>query len=897
MSTESTTTLEEIVKSGVKLTPMMEQYYNIRRQYPGILLMFRMGDFYEVFFEDAVNASRLLNISLTHRGKLGEHKIPMAGMPHHAAGTYIDRLTAMGMKVAICEQVEDPKQAKGIVKRAVTQVVSPGMPYDLDKSSKADNSFMASTFKSNDGYFMTFVDYTTGDFFGMCVDTEEALLEKLNIYRPKEFITYLGQWDSSEKMTEYTSRESLLKTHLSEDYFNEKYTSLYIERLIPTYKRDQVLKLNKDIISPIGALSYYICSTQSVEELSHFRPFQMLNSEDDMKITYPTLVGLEIFPKNKDDYKSSIVGFLDHTKTSMGTRKLKTIFQSPLRSHEKIKLRQDTIQYFLNHHDKLENTRDSLADIRDLERIMAKVTTGKVNGGDLLNLAKAQVAFNDIIKNLKGLPTVLPSFSKKETESLNSLSDEIFKTINDEIGANLDKGNLIKPGANKSRDKLAKLTTNATDSLLELETKYREETSIPNLKVKHNNVAGYFIEISKSHTKKVPAHFIRRQTLVNSERYQSPELADFEKEVLSAKDKLSKLERKIFDSIVRIVQENSLTILSLAHAISLIDVFQSFSWAAFQEDFSRPLISKKKKEINISQGWHPLIKAAIKDQFVKHDIQLNKDSFFGLITGPNMAGKTTVMREVAIIQFLTQIGSFVPAEKVEVSLCDYIFSRLGASDDIIKGQSTFMVEMSETAEILRHATDESLIILDEIGRGTSTYDGLSIAWSLVEHFVNKTKALTLFSTHYHELIDLVDTIETAKNLTVKTINENGNVQFLYQLIEEGAGQSFGIHVAKLAGLPNSILKRSTEILGKLEQNHNHANDVLVSALNTQKTRDQLDLFSLSPVEDNKNKELEAKIIFQDTTSPIIKEIESLDIMNMTPMQAIVKLHEIKQHLN
>jgi len=377
----------------------------------------------------------------------------------------------------------------------------------------------------------------------------------------------------------------------------------------------------------------------------------------------------------------------------------------------------------------------------------------------------------------------------------------------------------------------------------------------------------------------VPSEFVRRQTLVNSERYQSPELAEFEKEMISAKDKLSKLERTIFDKIVKSVQSNSQTILNLANALALIDVFQSFAWSAFQEDFVKPVLSTKKKNICIHQGWHPLIKSAIKDQFVKHDINLDAKKFFGLITGPNMAGKTTVMREVAIIQFLTQIGSFVPATSAEVSLCDYIFSRLGASDDIIKGQSTFMVEMSETAEILRHATDESLIILDEIGRGTSTYDGLSIAWSLVEHFVKDTKALTLFSTHYHELIDLVDTLTEAKNLTVKTVNENGNVQFLYQLIEEGAAQSFGIHVAKLAGLPNSILKRSTEILSKLEKTHNHANDVLEGSV-----KPQIDMFNAV-----------ASVSYE--SNPIIDEIEKLDLMNMTPMQAIQKLHEIKQTLN
>lgn len=880
----SNKTLEEIVKEGVKLTPMMEQYYSIRQQYPGILLMFRMGDFYEVFFEDAKNASKLLNISLTHRGKLGDYPIPMAGMPHHAASTYIDRLTALGMKVAICEQIEDPKMAKGIVKRAVTQVVSPGMPYDLDKSSQKENSYMASAIKTNDVFYLTLVDYTTGDFFGLSLKTEDDLVEKLSIYKPKEFITYLGQWDQYQKVLAYINLDSVLKTHLSEDYFLEKYTGLYIEKLIPTYKRDEVLKLNDGIINPIGALSYYICSTQSVEEASHFRPFQMINSEDDMKITYPTLVGLEIFPKNRDQYKASILGFLDHTQTSMGTRKLKSVFQSPLRDKKMIQDRFDTIEFFLENHQVLEDIRDELSDIRDLERIMAKVSTGKVNGGDLINLAKANQHYNSIIKELKKLPKgLIPSFSKKEKEALLSLEEKIFKTINDEIGANLDKGNLIKSGCHKERDRLAKLNTNAIDSLMELEARYREETGIPNLKVKYNNVAGYFIEVSKSHTKKVPDIFIRRQTLVNSERYQSPELAEFEKEMITAKDKLHKLERKIFDDIVNDVILVAPTILNLAHAISMIDVYQSFAFAAFEEDFKRPNIVPGKKVITIKEGWHPLIKASIKDQFVKHNIHLDEDKYFGLITGPNMAGKTTVMREVAIIQFLTQVGCYVPAEYAEVGLCDYIFSRLGASDDIIKGQSTFMVEMSETAEIIRHATNESLIILDEIGRGTSTYDGLSIAWSLVEYFVNKTKALTLFSTHYHELIDLVNTLKPAKNLTVKTVNENGNVQFLYQLIEEGAGQSFGIHVAKLAGLPNEILRRSSQILSKLEKNHNHANDVLNI---DPKNKDQLDMFSVEP-----------EVIFEDTSNPILEELEKLDILNMTPIQALVKLHEMKQVLN
>jgi DNA mismatch repair protein MutS len=874
-------TLEAIMQSGTKLTPMMDQYYQIKLLHPGILMMFRMGDFYEVFFDDAKEASRLLNISLTHRGKLGDHPIPMAGIPHHAASAYIDRLTSLGMKVAICEQVEDPKEAKGIVKRAVTQVVSPGMPYDLDKSSELEHSFMACLYEVKDATYLIFVDYTTGEFFGLQTKNSEEALEKLALYRPKEIITYLGQWDDQSPLHDYIEKAGILKTHLSLDYFTEKYTNLYVEKLIPTYKRDEVLKLHPEVLRPIGALAYYICSTQSLENLTHFRPFRMINTQADMKITYPTLVGLEIFPKSKESYKDSILGFMDHTQTALGTRKLKSLFQAPLRDKEQIQNRHATIDYFIANTELLKTIRDDLSYIRDIERIMAKVSTGKVTGGDLINLSRAYQYFTKILGPLNKLPkNIIPAFSKKEMEALAELTKKIDDTINDEIGAHLEKGNLIKTGCSKERDKLWKLTNNAADALIELETRYREQTGINNLKVKYNNIAGYFIEVSKSHTKKVPKDFMRRQTLVNSERYQSEELAEFEKEMLSAKDKLSKLERKIFDDLVNHTIELAKELQKLADAIALLDVFQSLAWVAYQEDFIKPLILENNKLLKVKQAWHPLIKAAIKDQFVKHDLTLSDEKYFGLITGPNMAGKTTVMREMAIIQFLAQLGSFVPAQSAEIGLCDYLFSRLGASDDIIKGQSTFMVEMSETAQILRHATENSLIILDEIGRGTSTYDGLSIAWSLVEYFVNKTRALTLFSTHYHELIDLVETLPAAKNLTVKTVSEKGNVQFLYKLIEAGAGQSFGIHVAKLAGLPKEILNRSGQILATLEKNHNHASDVL------KKNTDQLDLFKNTP-----------EIIFEEANSPIIQELEKLDVMNMTPMQAMQKLYELKQALH
>ena len=875
--------LEQIIATGVKLTPMMEQYYEIKKNYPQMLLMFRMGDFYELFFEDARIASKILNISLTHRGKLGGFPIPMAGIPHHAATTYVDRITAQGQKVAICEQVEDPKAAKGIVKRAVTQVVSPGIPYDLDKAESTNQNYIACACNHPQGYYLSFIDFTTGHFFGFDIKTEQELLEKIALHSPKEMINYLGQWDESKLVKEYLEKSSILLSHLSSEYFEEKYTDLYIEKLIPTYKRDQVLKLNPGLLKVIGALSYYICSTQSLEQINHIRPFQMIHSEVDMKITYPTLVGLEIFPKSKESYQDSILGFMDQTRTAMGARKLKALYQAPLRDLTAIENRFNTVEYLLSNSELVRSLRKILFDIRDIERILAKVSTGKVNGADLINLAAANTAHTELLEKLPNLPLgVIGKLSSKQKKSLDNLATQIDSTISNEIGAHLDKGNLIKEGSNPQRDKLYTLSMNATDALLALEAKYREETGINNLKIKSNNVAGYFIEVSKSHIEKVPESFIRRQTLVNSERYHSPELIEFEKEIITAKDKLYKLEREIFDSIVNLVKDNSVAILDLAQQISLVDVFQSFAFLAEQNNFCRPVVTKK-KILKINNGWHPLIKKSIKDQFVAHDLILDESVYFGLITGPNMAGKTTVMREMAIIQFLAQIGSFVPAESAELGLVDYIFSRLGASDDIIKGQSTFMVEMSETAEIIRHATDKSLIILDEIGRGTSTYDGLSIAWALVEHFVQKTKALTLFSTHYHELIELADDLTGAKNLTVKTVNENGHVQFLYKLIEQGAAQSFGIHVAKLAGLPNNILSRSKKILKQLESNHDQKSSSQVLT-----PSNQLDFFVAE----------EPEIIFEDTSSPLFEEIEKLDLMNMTPIQALTKLHELKtEYLN
>lgn len=880
--------LQAIIDSGTKLTPMMEQYFQIKKNYPDTLLLFRMGDFYEVFFEDARTTSRILNITLTHRGKIGDTPIPMAGIPHHAASTYIDRITNRGLKVAICEQIQDPKDAVGIVKRGVTQVVSPGMPFDLEKTQGHEHRYMVSGYKKDGSYYLVALDFTTGDFRGYKYQNFEEFVEGLRLLAPREFITFMGQWQdqsNEEKDVEaLLNHYGVLKTHLSEEYFTPKFSEIYIEKLIPGFKRDKILKLDETILSPIGALSFYVCSTQLLESFMHIRPFKMISNTGMMKVTQPTLTGLEILPKSRETYKESLLGFFDKTETAMGARLLKSLFSTPLYDEKAINERLDIVEALAADDHLIKDLRSELARIRDIERILAKVAMNKGSASDLINLAVAVNAYEGILKSLKALP-IQAVLSPAERKNLLALAEKILNTLNDEIGASLEKGNLIKSGVHKDRDRLAKLHLNVGDELLKMETRLREESGIQKLRIKSNNVSGFFIEVSKGSTVKVPKNFERRQTLVNAERYTTPELTQLEKETITAQTKLEKLEREIFKDLLNDVHELRLAIMNMSGHIALIDSFQSLASIALQEGFTRPEIDSNKQLLHIESGFHPLIKSLIKDQFVCHDLHLDNKVYFGLITGPNMAGKTTVMREVAIIQLLAQMGSFVPAKKAQIGLCDFLFSRLGASDDILKGQSTFMVEMAETAEILRHATSKSLIILDEVGRGTSTYDGLSIAWGLVEHFIAETKALTLFATHYHELIDVADNSPQAKNLTVETINIKGNVQFLYRLIEKPASQSFGIYVASLAGLPKSVLARSEEILKQLESNHHQPVIESKTPGNAKSPSSQLCFF-----EDLKQEEIPAYL------KVLEEEIAKLDVMKMTPIDALLKLNQLKSQL-
>lgn len=864
-------TLSEVLSTEAKLTPMMEQYSSVKTQYPLNLVLFRMGDFYELFFEDAVKASKLLNIALTHRGKVGDFSIPMAGIPHHAASTYIDRLTSQGQKVVICEQIEDPKMAKGIVKRAVTQIASPGVPFDLEKAAQIDHYFIAAATQENKSYHLTLVDYTTGDFLGFPHLDRSTLISLIHLHAPKEFLCFIDQWEDSPEILDLVESSDFLTSYLAPEQFQPKHNGQAIESFIPHIHKDKTIQENLQILPSISAISSYLCSNQSSESLAHIKPFHLNLGGQKLQISYATMKGLEILPQDKSHYKYSLLGHMDSTKTAMGARKIREIFNNPSCDTELLSKRHDFLEQLIEDREIHQEIRKELFSVRDLERILAKMTSLKATPSDLLNLAQSLQIYCELSK-IKALKTSLLPQVKKVLK-IKELITNIFEKINDEPSASAEKGNLIKQGVNTQRDRLAKLAFGFDEALEQLENEYREQYQIPKLRIKSNNVTGYFIEISKSHTESIPEHFIRRQTLVNAERYQTQELTELEKEILSSKEKLSKLERSLFKEIIDQALELTLEIQNISTYLAELDVYQSFAWVAFNQDFCRPQFVKESKLVDIKSCFHPMIKLGLKQHFVPHDILLDSQYYFGLITGPNMAGKTTVMREVAIIQFLAQIGSFVPATAAKLSLKDHIFSRLGASDDIMRGQSTFMVEMSETAEILRHATENSLIILDEIGRGTSTYDGMSIAWALVEYLVEDLKATTLFSTHYHELIELVHELKHSKNLTVRTVKYRGQVRFLYELIEKGATQSFGINVAQLAGLPKKVLNRSTEILKRLEKQKDHY------------SQSELPLLQ------------ESSEIFIDEREELLRqEVQDLNLNEMSPQEALNKLFDLQKKM-
>jgi DNA mismatch repair protein MutS len=869
--------LPRLINQGAKLTPMMEQFHDIKSQYPEALLFFRMGDFFELFFEDAILAAKHLNITLTTRGQIHETSIPMAGIPHHAAANYVDKLTHIGLRIVICDQIENPKFAKGIVKRAVVQICSPGLPYDIDRSHTLEQHFVATAIIHKKNYLLSFVDFVHGDFFVVECQSHQQIFDYLKLYRPKEFLTYLGQFNESQDWENLWDQINTTPTFLSEEYFNAKNTVSYQEKVAPYLKYDHQFKANSEAQSAVNLLCYYLQVTQKINCAVNLKKLRWVKPNEFMNVTSQTLVGLEILPKNQDQYRQSLLGWADHTKTSMGYRLLKEWFLYPLKNEKNIIQRQQHIKACMSDWNALEKVRNSLEHCRDIPRILAKAASGKISSSDMINLAKAYSIANTIdaehapiLKNLR-----LHDELKKK---LGIIADEIQKALNEEIGATLEKGNLFKPGYNQQRDELAQIHLKVAHKIQKLEEKYKQKfPALNSLRIRSNNISGHYIEVSKVQAKSAPKDFERLQTLTNVERFLSPELKKIEQEMLKATDQLLELDLELFKYFQTLVINTTEDWIQLADWISHLDVYQSFAYLAEKENLVLPEFNQE-QFLELKGLWHPLLKDKLKEHLITHNISFNSQKFFALITGPNMAGKTTVMREVALSSFLAQLGSLVPASMAKLPIFDALYSRLGANDDILNGQSTFMVEMSEASEILRSATSHSLILIDEIGRGTSTHDGLSIAQAIMQYLCQDVRAITLFSTHYHELIHIAEEIPEAINLTIKTEVRGKDVVFLYEIIEGGAKESFGLHVAKLAGLPQKVLKNADRILENLKlEEHNTG------------TKKEIQLEMLQFIESAQENNFDHL--------KVIETIKKLNLNETTPINALLKLQEIQKTLN
>ena len=809
-------------------TPAMKQYQNIKGDYPDSILFFRIGDFYEMFFDDAITASKALNITLTSRDKNKENPVPMCGVPHHAVDIYIGRLIRKGFKVAVCEQMEDPKTVKGVVKREVIRVITPGTVLNPHLLGEKENNFFISLYPNQRGYGLAVIDISTGDFrIAEFSDSSDASngdlikrlkneflkLEPKEILVPKSFLN-----NSDSKLQTLNSELSAAVNSCEEWVYDYDYAYKTLLEQFKTVSLDGFGCENMPLaVSAAGAAIYYFKATQK-SPLTHLYRISLLKSDEFMNLDFSTQRNLELTRRSYDGSKEgSLLGLLDLTVTSMGGRRLKEWLLKPLLNADKIKTRHDTVGKLKDSHRTREEIRDNLNKILDMERLTARITLSAANARDLIALKNSITP----IKTIKGLLEKIPSEIFKgmlsEWDDLSDIEKLIDISIKDEPPLSLKDGGLIKDGYSKELDELRSISRDGKEWIVQMEGRERERTGIANLKVSYNKVFGYFIEITKKHLSKVPEGYVRKQTVATGERYISQELKEYEDKILGAEEKIKNIEYQIFEEIRKRIAEEGKRILKMAGIISEIDVLASLAEVASRYDYICPSINEN-DTIEIIDGRHPILERIIEgERFVPNDTCLdNHNNQIMIITGPNMAGKSTYMRQVALIVLMAQTGSFVPAREAKVGIVDRIFTRVGAQDYLQKGQSTFMVEMNETANILNNATSRSLIILDEIGRGTSTFDGISIAWSVVEYIHNNTKAKTLFATHYHELTELSMTLDSVKNYNIAVKEWNDEIIFLRKIAVGSADKSYGIQVARLAGLPKEVIERAKEVLANLE---------------------------------------------------------------------------------
>ncbi|MDM0459458.1 DNA mismatch repair protein MutS [Clostridium perfringens] len=901
----------------MKLTPMMRQYFEIKENYKDCILFFRLGDFYEMFFEDAETAARELELVLTGRDCGLEKRAPMCGIPFHASNSYIGRLVAKGYKVAICEQVEDPKVAKGIVKRDVIKVITPGTYTDSSFVEETKNNYIMTIYADleRNRCSLAITDISTGDFLATEGELEKGvILDEISKFNPKEIIL-LDSLDQ-ELIKDITLTTPALISRKSIDYFEENF-----EEVLNNQFGEKSNSLSLMVKKSSNALVKYILDTQKIS-LTNINDIEVYSLVDFMTIDLSSRRNLELTENLREkSKKGSLLWVLDKTETSMGSRMLRRWIEEPLVNKEKITLRLNAVEELFNDLSLNDSLKEALHDIYDIERILGKISNKNANAKDLIAL-KTSIGK---IPNVKGIiENCTSSLLKNYHHNLDDLRDiyELLeKSIKEDPSLTLKDGDLIKDGFNGEIDELRLAKTNGKDWISSLENREREFTGIKSLKVGFNKVFGYYIEISKANYSSIPeGRYIRKQTLANAERFITPELKEIEEKLLGASEKLCSLEYDIFLDIRNEVENHIDRLKTTAKIIAELDCISNLAFVALENDFIKPEINED-GETKIENGRHPVVEKVIpKGEFIPNDTIINKDdNQLLIITGPNMAGKSTYMRQVAIITLMCQIGSFVPASKANISVVDKIFTRIGASDDLAGGKSTFMVEMWEVSNILKNATENSLVLLDEVGRGTSTYDGLSIAWSVIE-YICKNKNLrckTLFATHYHELTKLEGEIHGVRNYSVAVKEVDNNIIFLRKIIEGGADQSYGIEVAKLAGIPDEVINRAKEILEKLEMESSKDNlDLALKEVNASKEEMKEASIKASYevketlVEEDKieikeeviSKSSEAKTHKEDDQiqldfsaigkDNLIKELSEVDILSLNPMEAMNRLYAL-----
>ncbi len=876
------------------LSPMMKLYIDTKKEYKDCILFYRLGDFYEMFFEDALTASKELEITLTGKQCGLEERAPMCGVPYHAVNGYLDKLVGKGYKVAICEQVEDPKMAKGLVKREVVRIVTPGTNISDNGINREKNNYLMSVSYTTDNLGVSVVDVSTGDYYLTEVESIRNLMDEIVKYSPAELICNEALLMSGIDVEDLRGRLNIAITTMEPHYFDEDRCKNVIAK---HFGVNGIAGLGisdfPNGILAAGSLLQYLIDTQK-NDLSHITHLYPYIADTYMLLDSSTRRNLELTETLREKQKrGSLLWVLDKCKTAMGSRTLAGFVRQPLVNRNDIEKRLSAVEALCKNPVERDEIREYLNSVYDLERLAGKISFGTVNARDMLAL-KSSLSYLPAIKLIAGeFESELLKSISEQIDDLGDIYTLIDEAIAEEPPLTIREGGIIRTGYNNDVDELRKAKTNGKEWLAGFESSEQERLGIKNLRVKYNKVFGYYIEISNSNKDKAPEDYIRKQTLTNAERFTNARLKELEDTILNAEDKLITLEYDLFVEIRDYIGSKIRLIQQTAKAVAAMDVFASLSLVAEQNRYVRPATNEK-GIIEIKEGRHPVVEKMIdNDMFVCNDTHLdNGKNLIAVITGPNMAGKSTYMRQVALITLMTQIGSFVPASKANIGITDRIFTRVGASDDLASGQSTFMVEMNEVANILRNATGKSLIILDEIGRGTSTFDGLSIAWAVIEHIAN-TKILgakTLFATHYHELTELEGKMSNVNNYCI-AVKENGDdIVFLRRIIKGGADKSYGIQVAKLAGVPELVTDRAKEIVSELVDNDIMEKVQSIAVLgNTGKTKsvthyDEVDLAQISLFDTN-------------TDEDVLKELKELDIGNMTPLDALNTLYKLQNSLN